>query len=57
MSHRTDPVADPAGQSVAEYDGNALAWRVLGAHVAGLALGVAVIFVATVFVCGVLRVW
>ncbi|WP_175853714.1 hypothetical protein [Burkholderia anthina] len=57
MPHRTDTVADPAGRPVAERDDDTLAWRVLGAHVAGLALGAALIAAATTLVCGVLRVW
>ncbi|WP_175775243.1 hypothetical protein [Burkholderia anthina] len=57
MPHRTDTVADPAGRPVAERDDDTLAWRVLGAHVAGLALGAAIIAAATTLVCGVLRVW
>lgn len=34
----------------------ALAWRLLGAHLAGLVFGVAILAAATVFVCGVLHV-
>ncbi|WP_175837564.1 hypothetical protein [Burkholderia anthina] len=57
MPHRTDTVADPVRRTVAERNGDTLAWRVLGAHLAGLALGVAIIAAATTLVCGVLRVW
>ncbi|WP_186275525.1 hypothetical protein [Burkholderia gladioli] len=34
----------------------ALAWRLLGAHLAGLVFGVAILAAATVFVRGVLHV-
>ncbi|MEK6346246.1 MAG: hypothetical protein V4764_02125 [Burkholderia sp.] len=37
-------------------DADALAWQTLGAHLAGLVLGVAILSAATVGVCGLLRV-
>ncbi|MGK8892574.1 hypothetical protein [Burkholderia gladioli] len=40
-----------------EHDNEAaLAWRLLGAHLAGLVFGVAILAAATVFVRGVLHV-
>ncbi|AJW94097.1 hypothetical protein [Burkholderia gladioli] len=40
-----------------EHDSEAaLAWRLLGAHLAGLVFGVAILAAATVFVRGVLHV-
>ncbi|MBN3729161.1 hypothetical protein [Burkholderia sp. Ac-20379] len=66
MPYLTDPTdpADPtdrAGASrarpdAADADANALAWQTLGAHLAGLVLGVAILSAATVGVCGLLRV-
>ncbi|WP_162826280.1 hypothetical protein [Burkholderia sp. IDO3] len=53
MPYRTDTVA----RAAAERDDDTLAWRVLGAHVAGLVLGAAIVAAATTLVCGALRVW
>ncbi|MBU9188560.1 hypothetical protein [Burkholderia gladioli] len=50
---------DHAGRARAsgEHDNEAaLAWRLLGAHLAGLVFGVAILAAATVFVRGVLHV-
>ncbi|WP_186053994.1 hypothetical protein [Burkholderia gladioli] len=50
---------DHAGRARASGESDseaALAWRLLGAHLAGLVFGVAILAAATVFVRGVLHV-
>ncbi|MBJ9660434.1 hypothetical protein [Burkholderia gladioli] len=63
MPYPTDP-ADRAGTSRAllhavnaadAAEADALAWQTLGAHLAGMVLGVAILAAATVGVCGLLR--
>ncbi|AYQ91288.1 hypothetical protein [Burkholderia gladioli] len=49
--------ARASGEHENENDSEAaLAWRLLGAHLAGLVFGVAILAAATVFVRGVLHV-
>lgn len=49
--------AHASGENENENDSEAaLARRLLGAHLAGLVFGVAILAAATVFVCGVLHV-